>query len=318
MRPAIPEMLVMLAPALALALSACSGSTTPASATSGRTQLGRSVKVAFVGNEVWFVAPDRRWRLEGVSKGEVVWAPNGRQLAYTKMPSGSSQRWKIVVRDDAGAPVNEFAAYSDGKPEGIEFRGDRRLAYEMALTEAAARAAGAVVTPAEPAPAVARVPIEPPRVLVEHDVRSGEIVAVHRGRSFVWSPNRRLLAYIGQRTLGDRVQVDATRVYPRAEAVRGVSVVSRLSWAPDGRGLAFLIHQSPPKKGRRRPPPGSGKVVLVVILEPDDASGDLTWDVPPGKDASEVLNVFWAGKSRVVVGPAQMKPRFSASWQRER
>jgi hypothetical protein len=306
-----------VAPALALALSACSSSAR-VSVPSTRTQLGRSVKVAFVGQEVWFVAPDRRWRLEGVSKGEVVWAPSGRQLAYTKMPAGSSQRWRIVVRDDSGEPVNEFAVYSDGKPEGIEFHGDRRLAYEIALTEAAAKAVGAVVSPAAPAPPVARVPVEPPRVLVEHDVRSGEIVAVHRGRSFVWSPDRRQLAYIGQRALGDRVQVDATRVYPRAEQVRGVSVVSRLSWSPDGRGLAFLVHRAPPKKGRRPPPPGSGKVVLVVILEPEDASGDLTWEVPPGKDASEVLNVFWAGKSRVVVGPAQMKPRFSASWQRER
>jgi hypothetical protein len=234
------------------------------------------------------------------------------------MPVGRSQRWRIVVRDDSGEPVNEFAVYSDGKPEGIEFRGDRRLAYEIALTEAEAAAVRAATKGPEPAAApVARAPVEPPRVLVEHDVRSGEIVAVRRGRSFVWSPDHRTLAYIGQRTLGDRVLVDATRVYPRAEAVRGVSVVSRLSWAPDGRGLAFLVHRAPPRKGKRKPTV-PGKVVLVVILEPDDASGDLTWDVPPGKDPAEVLSVFWAGKSRVVVGPAQMKPRFSASWQRDR
>jgi hypothetical protein len=262
----------------------------------------RAVKVAFVGNEVWFVAPDRRWRLDGVTKGDVVWAPDGRQLAYTKPPAGRTTRWRVVVRNDAGEPVNEFYVYSDGRPEGLEFRGDRRLAYEIPVT-AAPTASG-------------KDGAQPARVLVEHDVRSGEIAAVHRGKSFVWSPDRRLLAYVGSAAAGDRVRVDSARVYPRSETVK-VSVVSPIAWAPGGRGLAFLITRTEPRRGRKKPT-GPAKVVLVVILEPDDAAGDLTWDVPPGKDPGEALNVFWAGKSRVVVGPAQFKPRFSASWQRER
>uniref|UniRef100_UPI00397B814F hypothetical protein n=1 Tax=Salmonella sp. SAL4450 TaxID=3159905 RepID=UPI00397B814F len=63
---------------------------------------------------------------------------------------------------------------------------------------------------------------------------------------------------------------------------------------------------------------GELRMQLVVVLEPDDSAGDMTWDVPPRSDPTERLEVFWAGRSRVVVGPEQLKPRFSASWQRDR
>jgi hypothetical protein len=303
-------LLVVAGLALVSSLGGCGGSaSTRVAPQPAAVPSARGVRVAFVGQDIWFVAPDRRWKLEGVTKSEVVWSPDGTRLAYAKPHRGA--RWRIYVRDQAGAPVNEFAAYRDGQPAGIEFRNDRRLAYEIAGDDA-------------PQPLV---PVrEGHRILVEHDVVSGEIVAVRRGRHFVWSPDHRHMAYIraGAPPKGERLHVDDGRVYPR-ETGR-LKVLSRPSWSPDGRSIAFLIKGVPDqgakgKRRRRRARAAAStkpRTLLVVVLELHDASGDMTWEVPPPTDPAERLEVFWAGNSRVVVGPEQLKPRFSASWRRER
>src|SRR5262245_24504588 len=65
--------------------------------------------------------------IPGVSKDDLVWAPDGDHFAYVK--ESAKRDWRVFVKNIAGDPINEFAVYRRGLPRGLEWIDDRRLAY---------------------------------------------------------------------------------------------------------------------------------------------------------------------------------------------
>jgi hypothetical protein len=206
-------------------------------------------------------------------------SPDGRRFAYVRPPREKSGRglYRMVVRNIAGDPVNEFPLYRAGKPETVVWVDDRRVGYL--------------------APAEANLPA----AYVVHDIQSGEVLQARSGAGFVWGPERRHVAFIAGAGDKQSLVVDGRTVWPR----RGTTRLHQPPvWSPDGHGLA-LVDQ------------GQNGARLVVLVEYEDSSGDLTWNVP--KDAlSPGLRVFWAGDSKVVIGESALRPRFAAGWERLR
>jgi hypothetical protein len=235
-------------------------------------------EVKFKGKEVLVGRRQALAPIPGVSKDDLIWAPDGDHFAYT-LEVREKKTWRIFVKNIAGDPVNEFDPYRPGQPHGIDWIDDRTLAYYAAPDKK-----------------------DVVQVYVVHDTQTGEVMAVRRGKMFVWSPGKKKrLAYVAGKTPKEAVQVDGRSVWPRS---RGTTQIhGEVSWAPNGRGLAFVEMQ----KG------GTGR--LVVMLELDDIGGDLTWPLPPEAMAPG-LHVFWAGDSKVVIGETNLKPKFAANWER--
>jgi hypothetical protein len=241
-----------------------------------------SVEIVYHGEQPFARRGAEEWSLGNVTKNEMSFSPDGRRFAFARPPRSEKdghERYRMVVRNIAGDPVNEFPLYRAGKPETITWVDDRRIGY---------------LAPASPDDRLAPV-------YVVHNVDSGEILNARSGNGFVWGPERRHVAFISGAGDKQSLVVDGRTVWPR----RGTTHLFQPPvWSPDGHGLA-LVDQ------------GTAGARLVVLVEYDDASGDLTWNVP--KDAlSPGLRVFWAGDSKVVIGETALRPKFAAGWERLR
>ncbi|MCC6751395.1 MAG: hypothetical protein IT371_27335 [Deltaproteobacteria bacterium] len=224
----------------------------------------------------------REWALAEVGRDEMLWAPDGQRFAYVKAKprrdvEGGAFSF-VVVRNLRGDSVNEFPVYRPGQPSELEWIDDDQISY---------------VAP----------PDKSGDAYVVHSVSTGEVVRVLRGRSFVWSPGRKRLAYVSNDTRRPIIKVDDHIVWPRGSttAARKRQLISPLSWSPDGSGLAFLERDG--KEAR-----------LVVLLVVDNHEGDLTWPLPKGANGGE-NKLFWA-QNKVLIGESAFKPRFAASWNR--
>ncbi|MBW2534714.1 MAG: hypothetical protein JRI55_24690 [Deltaproteobacteria bacterium] len=267
-----------------------------------------ALQVVFRDGRVFAREGDREWPIAEVGRDDMLWAPDGERFAYlrrqepTSRPTAAAEpqrrpgvrsdagkgqqdpMFHIVVRNIRGDSVNEFPVYRDGRPSQLDWVDNETLGY-LAPPDRSGDA------------------------YVLHSARTGEILAVHRGTRFVWSPGRRQLAYV---STGDgQVRVDERVVWPRGETASdggrrrkaSRSIEGKLIWSPDGAGLAFMAVE------RKKP-------TLVVLLVVDNPGGDLSWPLPrtallPGNE------LFW-GDSKVVIGESMLKPRFAASWKRIR
>ena len=222
------------------------------------------------------------WALGDVTRPEMVFSPDKKRFAYLRQKETGPAR--ILVRNLAGDPINEFGTYRPGRPEELSWLDNRRLGYlappPPGTSDAAPKKGAAIL-------------------YVVHDAETGEVLAARTGGDLVWGPQHHHLAFITGKGTQQALVIDGRNVWPR----RGVTrVVSGPVWSPDGHGLA-LVEDGP--FGPR----------LVVMVEFDDAQGDLTWPVP--RDAtSSSLHVFWAGDNKVIIGETALHPRFAADWQR--
>jgi len=271
---------------LAIAIAACASSENPPPAAPPaapslpprRHVVPEDAAVKFKGQDVFVGRRKALGQIPGVSKDDLIWAPDGNHFAYAKAIMPPRKGWRVFVKNVAGDPINEFDVYRPGAPRELEWIDDRRLAY---------------IAPIEKR--------DVHMVYVIHDAETGEVVSVRRGKMFVWSPGKKKLAYVAGRTPNETVAVDGRPVWPRGSG--GTMIRGEVSWSPSGRGLAFIETN---KKG-------DGK--LVVLVEVDDTGGDLSWPLPPEAMAPG-LHVYWAGNSKVVIGETSMKPKFVANWER--
>jgi len=108
----------------------------------------------------------------------------------------------------------------------------------------------------------------------------------------------RLRSPCGRHTVtidGGAVFVDGRRVHPAAGTVE---VLRPPTWRRDGGALAWLER-------------GGGETRLVVLPELARSAQPLAWTLP---HALGHERVYWAGPSRVVVGPEELQPHAVASW----
>jgi hypothetical protein len=240
------------------------------------------VELFYKGDQPFARRGGEEWSLGDVKKDEMSFSPDKKRFAYVREKQSAAQgkapAWRVLVRNLAGDPINEFAVYRPGKIDELIWLDNHRIGY---------------LAPSEPAPKKSAP------VYVVHDVNTGEILAARTGAEFIWGPDRRHVAFVSGAGIKQQVVVDGQGVWPRY----GVTRINGLPvWSPDGHGLAFTEDAA---KGPR----------LVVLVEFDDAQGDLTWNIP--RDALGAgLKVFWAGDSKVVIGETALQPRFAADWQR--
>jgi len=89
--------------------------------------------------------------------------------------------------------------------------------------------------------------------------------------------------------------VDGRRVHP---ANRTVDVLARPTCRSDGRAVAWIER-------------GDGETRLLVLTEMEGRTDALPWRLPFVASGD---HVFWAARTRVVVGPSLLAPRAVASW----
>jgi hypothetical protein len=147
------------------------------------------------------------WAVGDVTRGEMVFSPDKRRFAYLRQKSAAM---RILVRNLAGDPINEFAAYRN-RPEELTWIDNRRIGY---LTQAENRL-----------------------MYVVHDAETGEVLAARSGGEPVWGPERRHVAFVTGAADKQALVVDGRNVWPRRGVTkfRGAPV-----WSPDGHGLAFV------------------------------------------------------------------------------
>jgi hypothetical protein len=314
---------------LLVLLTACASSpdapTMAGPAASTTSPATPAVQVVFRQGKVFAREGGREWPIAEVARDEMLWAPDGLRFAYLKReqpasrPTASAEptpgrerrvrtdapvarntppTYHIVIRNIRGDSVNEFPVYRAGRPTDLDWIDNRTIGYQ--------------------AP-----PDESGDVYVIHSAHTSEILRIHRGTGFIWSPGRKQLAYVANPRRDQLVKVDEEVVWPRGAVERPPltkrpkhkrkrrrgrrpskprrTVRGGLIWSPDGNGLAFMTTTG--KQAR-----------LVVLLVVDNPGGDLSWPLP--HTALEPGNrVFW-GESRVVIGETMLKPRFAASWKR--
>ncbi len=232
------------------------------------------VELFFRGEQPFARRGVEEWALGDITKGEMIFSPDGKRFAYVRDKGESS---RVLVRNLAGDPINEFTVYRPGHPDDLTWLDNHRIGY---------------VAP----PDRAR---KPGHVYVVHDVDTGEIIAARTTAELTYGPQRRHVAFVSGAGPKQNVVVDGRNVWPRV----GVSHIhGEPVWSPDGHGLAFV------ESGVQGPR-------LVVLVEFDDAQGDLTWNVPR-EAVAPGLRVFWAGDSKVVIGESAFRPRFAADWKR--
>ncbi len=152
--------------------------------------------------------PDcQEWALGDVTRAEMVFSPDKRRFAYVKQ---KTEGLRILVRNLAGDPVNEFAVYRPN-PEELTWIDNRRLGY--------------VTT------------VERRLMYVVHDAETGEVLAARSGGDPVWGPQHRHLAFLAGAAAQQALVIDGRNVWPRRGTTRvhGVPV-----WSPDGHGIALV------------------------------------------------------------------------------
>jgi hypothetical protein len=92
---------------------------------------------------------------------------------------------------------------------------------------------------------------------------------------------------------GGAVYIDGKRVHP---SLGSVDVLSEPAWRSDGSALAWLER-------------GSGETRLVVL--PELSGEPLAWPLPRALGRERI---YWAGPTRIVVGPEELQPLAIASW----
>jgi hypothetical protein len=245
-----------------------------------------AVELFYKGDQPWARRGAEEWSLGDVHKDEMVFSPDGKRFAYVRQRSqqasagkGTASSARVLVRNLAGDPVNDFAVYRPGVPDKLSWLDNRRLGY-LAPPDPNKKSVAAFT-------------------YVVHDADTGEVLAARTGMDFTWDPSRRHVAFLVGQPGKQQLVVDGKNVWPRAGMTRlhGDPV-----WSSDGHGLAIVDE-------------GAGAPRLVVMVEFDDPQGDLTWPVP--RDAlAPGLKVFWASDSKVVIGESALKPKFAAGWER--
>ena len=100
------------------------------------------------------------WPIAEVPKSELSFAPDGKRFVYARPPKIAGDKvHRMIVRDIAGEPVNEFPLYRAGKPENVTWLDDRRVGY---------------VAPPVPEQKL-------PAAYVVHDIQSGEVLRARSG-----------------------------------------------------------------------------------------------------------------------------------------
>jgi hypothetical protein len=232
------------------------------------------VELFFDGEQPMARRGQETWALGDVTRGEMIFSPDKRRFAYVRVKERGPTR--ILVRNLAGDPLNDFATYRPGAPKEMLWIDNRRIGY-LSIDESK----------------------KPTHIYVVHDAETGEVLAARTGVDAIWSPSKRHLALVTGSGDQQALVVDGRNVWPR----RGLTKIIRGPvWSADGRGLALV------EDGRFGPR-------LVVMVEFTDAHGDLTW-VIPREAMAPGLNVFWAGDNKVVIGESALKPKFAADWER--
>jgi hypothetical protein len=266
----------------------------PAVRAPARRTRAPEVELFYKGDQPWARRDGEEWPLGDVTKGEMVFSPDGKRFAYVRQRAQASTgrvapSAHVLVRNLAGDPVNDFAVYRPGTPDQLTWIDNRRIGYLAPM-----EAAPTTVTTA--AAAAAR---KPSSLFVVHDADTGEVLSARAGSDFTWDPQHRHVAFLSGAPGRQALVVDGKNVWPRAG-------LSRLhgdpSWGPDGHGLAIVDETS-------------GAPKLVVLVEYLDPAGDLTWPVPR-EALAPGLKVFWASGSKVVIGESALKPKFAAGWER--
>jgi hypothetical protein len=216
----------------------------------------------------------------------MVFSPDGQRFAYLRRkPAAPTAKVappaRVLVRNLAGDPVNEFATFRPGMPDALSWLDNRRLSY-LAPPDAAAKTGK---------------PTLPTYVL--HDADTGEVLAARPGSDFVWDTSHRHVAFISGAGAKQALVVDGQNVWPRSGVTR---VKGPPVWSGEGRGLAFIDV-------------GGAAPQLVVLVEYLDSQGDLTWPIPR-EALAPGLKIFWAGESHIVIGETALKPRFATGWER--
>jgi WD40 repeat protein len=248
---------------------------------------GLDVEIFYKGDQPWARRGGEEYALGDVTRGEMVFSPDGRRFAYVRQAAQASAgrtgsaAAHVLVRNLAGDPVNDFAIYRPGMPEQLTWIDNRRIGY-VAPSDAAATLSGRKAN-----------------LFVVHDADSGEVLAARAGAEFLWDAQHHHVAFVTGAPGRQVLVVDGKNVWPRTGSTR---LHGEPSWGPDGHGLAIVEE-------------GQGTPRLVVLVEFQDAAGDLTWPVP--REALEPgLKVFWATESKVVIGESTLKPKFAAGWER--
>lgn len=264
-------------------LASCAA--TPSATHTPRATLAASragdVEIVFKRGRVFARRDNREWPIAEVRGDQMLWAPEGQRFAYLRPPSDSSDAeavHQIVIRNSLGDSVNEFPAYAPGRPSQLAWLDDQRLSY-LAPTKSGKH------------------------VCVVHHAETAEIIDLHRGSRFAWSPGRQHVAYVAGSRKRQQVSVDGQSIWPTKSKSRRRHIVGELVWSPDGAGLTFIE-----RRGKR--------THLVVMLDLDEPDSTLTWPIP--RAAAQPDNrLFWA-ESKVVIGQSVLQPRYAASWRRVR
>lgn len=244
------------------------------------------VELFYKGDQAWARRGAEEWQIGDVTRGEMVFSPDGKRFAYVRQRAQASAgrvqpSAHVLVRNLAGDPVNDFSVYRPGTPDQLTWLDNRRIGYLS--SSAADTAAGK----------------KPGNVFVVHDADTGEVLAARAGGSFTWDSTHHHVAFVSGVPGRQVLVVDGKTVWPRVGATR---LHGDPTWGPEGHGLAIVDE-------------GGGAPKLVVLVEFDDPAGDLTWPVP--RDAlAPGLKVFWATDSKVVIGESALQPKFAAGWER--
>jgi hypothetical protein len=213
------------------------------------------------------------------------WNRPGKKPAKRRGP----RRCTIVVVGVEGRRQAVFRPFAvrgaDEPPRDLQFLGDDRVVYEVAQ-------------PPPPEP-----PARPRRLMVIQPLRRRGRAVRCEGAGFTFTERHDRVAFLVGDPGDEIVSVDGTRVYPRDGS--RTRVASDLAWSKDGLALAFLeqVPEQPPR--------------LILIADPDNATGDTTWDLPPTVH-TDGLHVFWAGHDKIVVGKTATRPVFATTFSVDR
>jgi hypothetical protein len=147
------------------------------------------------------------WALGDVTKSEMVFSPDKRRFAYLRQKGEGS---RVLVRNLAGDPINEFATYKPTAQE-LSWLDNRRIGYVATA--------------------------EKKLMYVVHDAETGEVLAARSGGEPIWGPQHRHVAFATGIDKSQALVVDGRNVWPR----RGLTKLHGPPvWSPDGHGLAFV------------------------------------------------------------------------------